>query len=292
MLKNRRISLFDIFNTSFLLILAAITIFPLYNVIIASLTTEVDYFRNPLMLFPKNINLDSYIFVITNKNIINAMMSSLTVTIGGTLYSMFLTVSIAYVLTKIKVKGIKYLFGFIIFTMFFNGGLIPYYMLVRGLGLIDSLLSIILPLGINTFYMIIVLSAFRDIPASLEEAAKIDGANDIYILFRIIIPVTLPTIMSIILFYSVDKWNEWYNALLFLKNPKIFPLTYLLRSIVIETSSSSITMGGDQLAKLKNAYTVGIQKASIMFAILPVMLIYPFMQRYFTKGIMIGAIKG
>lgn len=288
----KRFKTFDAFNIIVLSFVALITIFPLYYVLIMSLTTQGDYLQNPLMLFPKNLNFDSYEYILSNKNVIRSLGNSVFITFLGTLYSMILTLACAYVLTKKNVKGIGFLFWYITFTMFFGGGLIPYYLLIKGLGLYDTMLALILPQGINTFYMLILLNALRDVPASIEESAKIDGANDIRILFVICVPLIAPSVMCILLFYIVDKWNEWYSAMLFIKNSKNYPISYLIRSIVVESSLSFTSVADQQLKSARPVYTIGVQRAAIIISIIPIMLIYPFLQKYFAKGIMIGAVKG
>jgi putative aldouronate transport system permease protein len=283
---------FNIFNMVILAIVALTTLFPLYYVLVTSLTTQGDYLQKPLMLYPMNINLDSYEYILSNKNTIRSIFNSSFITIAGTLYSMVLTLSCAYVLMNKYIKGINFLFKLVIFTMFFNGGLIPYYLTIKNLGLYDSLLALILPHGINTFYMIIVLNALREVPESLRESARIDGANDIIILIKIYIPLIVPTVMCITLFYIVDKWNEWYSAMLFIKTSDRYPISYLLRSIVVQSSQSFITVAEQQINRMRPKYTVGIQRAAIIISIIPIIIIYPFLQKYFAKGIMIGSVKG
>jgi putative aldouronate transport system permease protein len=283
---------FNIFNMVILAIVALTTLFPLYYVLVTSLTTQGDYLQKPLMLYPMNINLDSYEYILSNKNTIRSIFNSSFITIAGTLYSMVLTLSCAYVLMNKYIKGINFLFKLVIFTMFFNGGLIPYYLTIKNLGLYDSLLALILPHGINTFYMIIVLNALREVPESLGESARIDGANDIIILIKIYIPLIVPTVMCITLFYIVDKWNEWYSAMLFIKTSDRYPISYLLRSIVVQSSQSFITVAEQQINRMRPKYTVGIQRAAIIISIIPIIIIYPFLQKYFAKGIMIGSVKG
>jgi len=291
-MRRKNIKIFDVVNLIILSLMAIITIFPLYYVLTLSLTTQGDYLQNPLMMYPKNINLDSYIFILSNNNVLRSFMNSTIIVVAGTIYSMFLTLSLAYVLTKKQVKGIGLIFGFVVFTMFFSGGLIPYYLLIKNLGLYNSLLALILPQGINTFYMLILLNALRDIPDSIMESARIDGANDIIILFKICMPLIAPSFMCIMLFYIVDKWNEWYSAMLFINNSKNYPVSYLIRTIVVESSLSFTTVTDQQIRGLKPIYSLGIQRAAIIISIIPIMLIYPFLQKYFAKGIMIGAVKG
>lgn len=293
-MKHKKIKVFDVINISILSLMALITILPMYYVLVGSLTTEGAYLRNPLMLIPENINFDSYLHILSSKNIIRSLMNSSVITIGGTIYSMILSLACAYALTKKHVKGMKVVFGLIIFTMYFGGGLIPFYLLIKNLGLYNNLLSLILPQGINTFYMLILLNAFRGIPDSIEESAKIDGANDIRILFEICIPLIVPSVMCIMLFYIVDKWNEWYSAMLFIKTSNNYPISYVLRTIIVESSLSlsSSSVSSQQINNMRPVYTLGVQRAAMIISIIPILVIYPFLQKYFAKGIMIGAVKG
>jgi putative aldouronate transport system permease protein len=178
----------------------------------------------------------------------------------------------------------------IVFTMYFSGGLIPMYLTVRGVGLYNSLFSQIFPTAINTTNLIIMLTAFNAVPASLEESAKIDGANHFLILFRIIIPVTLATIAVMVLYYAVGHWNSWFNAMIFIRDRERFPLQLILREVLILGSTESMTLGSDVGAIAFAQET--IKNAIVIVATLPILFLYPFLQRYFVKGVMIGSIKG
>lgn len=282
---------YDIVAYTLLTLLAVATIFPFYNVLVVSFTTETAIIKNPLMLWPQEFTLASYSTILSDQNFVRSFFNSLFITVTGTAYSMLLTTCGAFVLTKTHVKGIKFLFGMIVFTMFFGGGLIPTYINIVNLGIVDTFAAVILPAGINTFYMIILINAMRDLPQGLEESAKIDGANEIVTLLRIIIPLCLPTLMAIMLFTIVDKWNEWYSSLLYLTDPKKWPMTYVVRSMLNKITSIT-DPATQQMLNKKEVFASGLQRAAIILNILPIMVIYPFMQRYFAKGIMVGAIKG
>ena len=282
---------YNIFEYLFLGLFALVTIYPFYNVLVVSLTTESALIHDPMMLYPKEFTLMSYQTILRDPNFIRAFCNSILVAVLGTAYSMILTICCSYVLTKTQVKGIKFFFGMIIVTMFFNGGLIPTYLNIQSLHIMNSIWAVILPAGINTFYMILMVNSIRHLPASLEESARIDGAGDGTILFRIIVPLCKPTIMAILLFTIVDRWNEWYSVMLYLNDPKKWPLTYVLRNMLIKITSSTDPATQRLLAQ-KEVFSSGLQRAAIILTILPIMLIYPFLQKYFTKGIMVGAIKG
>lgn len=283
--------LFNIVEYLFLGLFALITIYPFYNVLVVSLTTESALIREPMMLYPKEFTLASYRTILQDPKFTRAFGTSVLISVLGTAYSMLLTICCSYVLTKTHVKGMKFLFWMVVVTMFFNGGLIPVYLNIQSLHIMNTIWAVILPAGINTFYMIIMINSIRDLPPGLEESATIDGANDIIILFRIVIPLCMPTIMAILLFTIVDRWNEWYSVMLYLNDAKKWPLTYVLRNMLIKITSSTDPATQRLLAQ-KEVFASGLQRAAIIFTILPIMAIYPFLQKYFAKGIMVGAIKG
>jgi len=176
--------------------------------------------------------------------------------------------------------------------MFFSGGLIPYYLVVRGVGLVDSIFSMIVPAGINTFYMILIKSYFTNIPESIEESAKMDGANEIYTLFKIIIPISAPIIATMTLFYAVDRWNEYFNAMLFIKTPSKLPIQSILRNMLVNLEvSASASMSQALQASTRPVYAQSLRMSIVVITSLPILLLYPFLQKHFTKGIMIGSIK-
>jgi len=264
---------FNGFNYAILSILAIFTLLPFYNVIITSLALQTDIIQSPILLVPKRITFDSYIYIFNDNLMIRSFLNSIFITITGTLYSIFLIFTFAYVLSKNKVKGVKLLFIYIVITMYFSGGLIPDYILIKNLNMMNKFSSLILPQGINTFYLFVVLGYLRGNPASLEDAAKI-------------------VIMTICLFLIVDRWNDWFPAMLYLKDSEKFPVSYLLRTIIVGANQSVLQIGQNEIDRWKNVYPEGIQKASIVFVMAPIMILYPFVQKYFTKGITLGAIKG
>ena len=200
----------------------------------------------------------------------------------------------AYGLSRKPFPGKKAIMILIIFTMYFSGGIIPLYLLVKSLGLMDHLLSVVLVYGVNTFYMLIIKNYFESIPESIEESAKIDGANEFYILFKIMIPLSMPIIATFLLFFLVDRWNEWYSALLFIRSSSKWPLQLVLREVINNTGSEisnalKANRASDTL--LNKVFSQGIKMAAIVITMAPIMLVYPFVQKYFIKGILIGSVK-
>ena len=283
---KKRVDWFNIVNIIVLTFLALMVIFPFYYVLVVSFVSEAEYNTSSL-LYPKNPITNHYQTIILHSGLLNSFRNSGIVVVLGIVYNMLLTISMSYGLSKKNFPGRALLFNLVIFTMYFSGGLIPYYLLVRNLGLRDSLFSIVLPFGLNVFFMIILKNFMQQIPAELEESAKIDGANQLRILVQIIIPMVVPAIATLILFYSVDRWNEWFSAMLFINNRALYPVQLMLREIL--TTGSTLQNVPSEISY--RPFGEGIKSASVMVVMLPVMCIYPFLQKYFVKGVMIGAIK-
>ena len=263
-------------------------IYPFYNSILVSLSNKTDYLRTPFMLWPKKFDFTAYEFIFNSRSIGYGYRVTVFITLVGVLYSMFLTVPLAYAFSRNKFPGRILILNLIIFTMYFQGGLIPYYLLVRNLGLMNSIWVLILPIGVSTFNFLITRNYFRTIPASLEESAKMDGANELYILVRIIVPLAMPVLAVIALFYGVASWNEWFNGLLFIRDARKQPLQLVLRNI-ISTLTMDVANVPDSVKR--EAFGDGVKMAAIIVTMVPIMCIYPFVQKYFVKGIMLGAIK-
>ena len=204
----------------------------------------------------------------------------------GTAYQLFFTVITGYALSRNKWLGKNFVMNMILVTMFFGGGLIPYMQLISKLGLYDNFLVMIIPGAIDTYNMLLMRNYFASLPPDLEESAKIDGANDVQIFFKVYLPMSLPMLATIGLFFAVGNWNSWYNAMLFIKKEEYYPLQYVLQQLIQETASNV-----DGMAQ-KDAVSEGFKMASVFFTIVPMMCFYPFLQRFFVKGLVVGAIKG
>ncbi|WP_459966276.1 carbohydrate ABC transporter permease [Paenibacillus sp. JCM 10914] len=278
-------------NYTFLIALVVITLYPLLYVLFASLSDSSQLLANKGLLWkPVGFSLDAYKSVLANPGIAIGFRNTLFIVVFGVIVNLFMTALGAYVLSRKNVMWNKVFMFLIVFTMFFGGGLIPLYLMVRGVGLLDSLWSTILPFAISTFNLIIMRTSFMGIPDSLEESAKIDGANHFTILFRIIIPLSMPVIAVMILYYAVDKWNGWFYASVFIKSRELFPLQLVLREILIANSTESMSAGASAADRFQIGET--IKYATIMVATVPILCIYPFLQRYFVKGVMVGSLKG
>ncbi|MCL2058035.1 MAG: carbohydrate ABC transporter permease [Oscillospiraceae bacterium] len=261
----------------------------MYNSVLVSFTSQADYVRSPFMLFPKRIVTDSYYIVFESRALFTGMWVTLRITLLGVMYNMLLTVLMAYSFNKVF-PGKKIIMYLIFFTMYFDGGLIPFYMLIRDMGLMDTLACMILPTGISIMYMTVIRKYFAAIPDELSESAKIDGASELTILFRIIMPLAMPMVVTFTLYYAVDRWNEWWYGMLFVKSAFRQPLQYVLRGIIMATGQQAMS------SSLMDAgiipYAEGVKMASVVITMTPIMCVYPFLQKYFVKGLAIGAVKG
>ncbi|MGG1634950.1 carbohydrate ABC transporter permease [Paenibacillus sp. NRS-1760] len=292
MTKKNKMQTFDIINITFLAVISIFMIYPFYNVIIISFAKYDDLVQAGMYLIPKSFDLDAYKTVLSDSSFYKGFIVSVFITIVGTSISMILSVCGGYALSKKDMPGRNLFLFIILFTMFFSGGLIPYYLTVKAVGLIDTIWVMILPIAVSTWNLIIIKNYFNNFPASLEESARLDGANDIQILMKIVIPTSMPVIATFSLFYAVDRWNEWWNALIFVSDKDIRPLQIVLREILINYSST-ISEAAKQalLTGDKVIFATSIQMAAIVVTMVPIIIVYPFLQKYFVKGIMIGSIK-
>ena len=291
-MKHNKTTGFDAFNSILMIVLAIIAIFPLYYVVLISFADYSSVQKQLIYILPTSFNTEAYKLVFNEKLFFNAFLVSVFITVVGTVVSMTFSTAASYALSKKFVPGQKLMFTLILIPMFFSGGLIPYYLTIKNLGLIDKIWVLILPGAVNSFYLILMKNFFEDLPASIEESAKIDGANDLYILYRIVLPTSAPVIATISLFYAVDRWNEYYGALLFISNRNLYPLQLVLREAVLDFSQIMASTIGAQIAQSNRAtYTQGLQMAIIVISTIPIFCVYPFLQKHFTKGIMFGAIK-
>ncbi|MFB9326121.1 carbohydrate ABC transporter permease [Paenibacillus aurantiacus] len=284
---------FDVVIYTLLTLLVVATLYPLLYVLFASFSDAGQLIVNKGILWkPLGFSLEAYKSVLANPGIANGYRNTLFILVAGVLVNLFMTSLGAYVLSRKNVMWNNVFMFFIVFTMFFGGGLIPLYLVVKGVGLLDSLWSTIIPFAVSTFNLIIMRTAFMGIPDSLEESAKIDGANHFTILFRIIIPLSMPVIAVMILYYAVDKWNGWFYASIFIKSRELFPLQLVLREILIANSTDGMAAGAGATASDRFQIGETIKYATIMVATVPILCVYPFVQRFFVKGVMVGSLKG
>ncbi|ULL20005.1 carbohydrate ABC transporter permease [Paenibacillus sp. H1-7] len=283
---------FDCINVLFLCTLTAVTLYPFLHVAFASVSTPSELASHSGLLFhPIGIQWEAYKLVLSNPLIVSGYKNTLIYVTVGTALNVLVTALMAYALSRKGVLLRNYIMMFIVFTMFFSGGLIPTYLMIKGMGLLNSIGALVLPGLISTMNLIIMRTYFQSIPESLEESARLDGAGDWVILFRIIIPLSMPVISVMILYYGVGHWNAWFNASIYLNKAELYPLQLVLRNILINnnTEDMMVTLGIDKKGQDMSEV---IKYSTIMVATIPVLIVYPFLQRYFAKGVMIGAIKG
>ena len=290
--KSKGYTVFTVFNYIILTFIGLVCLYPLYYVVIASFSDPVKLISHDgLLLLPlKNYTLDGYRMVFQNKLVMSGYKNTLIVLVAGVCINMLLTILGAYVISQRQLMLRKPLTIFIIITMFFSGGLIPAYLNVRDLGMMDTLLALIMPNAINTSNLLIMRSAFMSVPESLSEAAEIDGASHRQILFQVMVPLVKATMAVLVLYYGVAHWNSWFNASIYLRSSDKFPLQLVLRNILIEGETSDML---SDVGSADNPQAVQLLKYSlIVVSTLPIMCIYPFLQRFFEKGVMLGAVKG
>ena len=283
---SSKIGGFDIVLFFILLLFALSIIFPFYYLFIISITPDRIYLNSPFLLWTPEITFEAYKAVFEDIRIWKGLGITLILLFGGTAYQLFFTVITGYALSRHNWVGKNFVMNMILVTMFFGGGLIPYYILISSLHMMDTIWVMIIPGAIDTFNMLLMRNYFASLPKELEESARVDGANDIQIFVKIFLPLSLPMLATVGLFFAVGNWNSWYNGMLFNSSPDLKTLQQVLQDIIV-TNSSSIE--NPNPGKLNSE---SLKMAAIFFTIVPMMCFYPFVQRYFVKGIVVGAIKG
>lgn len=281
--------MFHALNHIFFILLGLSTIFPFINLIAKSFSSEAAVVSGMVTVYPIDFQVGTYKYVASNSLFLHAFMVSITVTAAGSLLALCMTTLAAYPLSKPRLRGRKFFIVLYLFTMLFSGGLIPTYLLMHKLGLIDKLPVLFLPYMINVYNMLIIKSYFESLPDSLEESAKIDGASNMTILARIILPLSMPVLATIALFYAVTFWNDYFTSLIYINSAELKPLQLYLKELFVSSTDAFLRTNVD--ASL-NVSPQSIQAASIILATLPILLMYPFLQKYFVKGVLVGSVKG
>jgi putative aldouronate transport system permease protein len=280
--------LFPIINGSILVLIALACLLPFVNVISSSFASTQEVVSKRFILFPTTFSLDAYRYILSTPTIFKSLAVSIGVTGIGTLVSMVLTALMAYGLSRKYLLGRNFFNFIVVFSMLFSGGMIPTFLVVKYVGLIDSYWSLILPVAINAFNLIIMRNFFQALPDSLEESAKMDGCTDFGVFLKIMLPLALPSIATISLFYAVTYWNTYMTAILYINDSTKWPVQVLLRQIVIV--SSGMQAEGSSVDVVPPAQT--IKMAVIVIATVPMLIAYPFVQKYFVKGALVGSVKG
>ncbi|MFD0717281.1 carbohydrate ABC transporter permease [Paenibacillus sp. GCM10027626] len=282
---------FKVFNMMLMCFIALICIYPFLYILALSLSDSSEVLSGKVSIYPKGFNLTAYQMILQHPNFLSGYKNTVLYTVVGTAIGLFMTIICAYPLSKKHLKGKGIILGMILFSMLFSGGLIPSFLLVKGLGLYDSIWAIVIPGAISPFNMIIMRTFFQTIPDSLEESAAIDGLNPIQILIKIVLPLSKPIIATIGLFSAVYFWNDWFYSMIYLSDNSKYPVMMFLRNIVAGAELAA-REGGMRDSSSLNVVSSTLRSATIMMVTLPILLSYPFVQKYFVKGMMIGSIKG
>ena len=280
--------IFDITNYLMLLIVIILSVYPKLYIFNSSISDPDQLLRSKALMFlPEGFQMKAYQLVLQNPKIYTGYMNTLFYVIVGTLLNLLMTSLAAYALSRQDLYGRKFMMKLITFTMFFGGGMIPTFLLIQNLGMIDTRMAVIVPAAISTFYFMIMKTNFESIPNELVESARLDGANDFVILFRIILPVSKAILAVMTLYYAVDHWNDYMKPLLYLRSQEFYPIQLVLRDILLSNSTEAMGAGTD------SGFAIGenIKYATIIVSTLPIMLVYPFVQKYFVQGALVGAVK-
>lgn len=284
---------FSFFNYFFLAIILLLILYPLYFVVSASFSNPTYILTGEMWLWPKGFNLDAYKKVFENEDIVNGFINTLKYTTFGTLINVIMTIMAAYPLSRKDFYGRNVIMAIFVFTMFFSGGLIPTYLLIRDLGMINTFWVMVIPNAVAVWNIIIMRTFFQTtIPLELQESAQIDGCGNIRILINIVLPLSLPVIAVMVLFYAVGHWNSYFNALIYLSDKEKFPLQLVLREILIKGEMDEMIKATSESFLKQQLSVEGLKYAALIVSNLPMMILYPFLQRYFVKGFMVGSIKG
>ena len=285
--------IFDVLNYLIVTLIAVTTLFPFVYIIGASFATEYEIATRPLFIIPQDVTLNAYKFIFSSNKILQGFRNSIFITVCGTAINLFFTVTMAYALSKTRLRGRNFFLNMVIISMFFSGGMIPGYIIIANvLNMKNTFWAVLLPGAISSYNLMIVKNFFQGIPQELEESAAIDGSTDIGILWKIVLPLSLPVLATFGLFYAVGHWNAYFGAMIYMTGAKEkWPLQVLLRELIILANGSAgdITNMDPEFVQPPEQ---SVKMAVIVVSTVPIMCIYPFLQKYFVKGVMVGALKG
>ena len=285
--RNKENFIFDTIVTLLVLLVLAICLIPFIYILSASLSGSKPLTNGEVFLWPKEFNINAYIKIFQYPNFLRSYGNTIFYTVAGTGISMVMTCLMAYPLAHTRLKGHAFFMKMVIITMFFSGGLVPKYLLMNSLHLVGTRWSIVLPMAINTFNLIVLINFFKTIPHELEEAALIDGMGYFGIMRNIFIPLSIPALATICLYYAVYYWNDWFNALIYLKSEQ-YPVMMILRNLV----NGTMQMDTGSTATERDTVSIALKSAVIITSSVPIIVLYPFLSKYFVKGLTIGGVKG
>ncbi|MCI5969676.1 MAG: carbohydrate ABC transporter permease [Clostridia bacterium] len=288
---SRGEAVFNVVNYIFLAFCVIITLLPFVTIIAKSFSDTVAIESGKVFLWPVDFNTKAYKNLIADGQLLRSMKNTVIITVVGTVLNMIFTTTAAYALSKKRLLGGKFIMKMMTFTMIFSGGTIPHFIVVKSLGLMNTYGALWLPGLITVYNLIVMKSFFEQLPESLEEAARIDGANDLLIFFKIVLPLSLATIATITLFYAVSWWNEYFNGMIYISSSSKMPLQVKLRQMIATVGQVNLTETDGETMDKKLAKDA-VQAAAMVISTIPMLCIYPFLQKYFVKGVMVGAVKG
>ncbi|NLC92958.1 MAG: carbohydrate ABC transporter permease [Treponema sp.] len=280
--------IFKIFNTIFMILICVVTLYPFLYLVSQSFSSEQAIMQGKVTLLPVDFNISTYKSVLAKGDFLRSYKNTLIYSVIGTVLAVLLSCFLAYPLSKKELKANKFITKFVIFTMYFGGGLIPNYVLMQRLHLVNHVAGFLIPSLLSTYYIILMKSFFQDTPKELEEAGELDGLSPIGIFFKIVFPLSMPIIATMILFNAVGYWNNWYNSFLYLDKKEMWPVAYYLRTIITGASTSA-DPGEASAEKLQIA--ANIKSCSMVLMALPIICVYPFVQKYYVQGMMLGGVK-
>ncbi|MBP1993665.1 carbohydrate ABC transporter permease [Paenibacillus eucommiae] len=298
MIRNKSERLFNVVNILFMLFLCVVTLYPYLNQLAVSLNDGQDTIFGGITIYPRDFTWENYVTVFTNAGFVTSLLVSLLRVVAGTILGLVLITGAAYAISKRNLPGRNFFIFFLIIPTFISGGLIPTYILYKNLHLMNHFMVYVLPMAFVFFYMIIIRTYLQSLPPSLEESAVIDGANEFQILFRIMIPLSMPVMATVMLWLAVAHWNDWTTSLYFITKKDLFTLQYVMYKVVKEAELinemmvlRAMTSGGGGASQQVTVTPESVKAATIIVATLPIVMLYPFLQKYFIKGVMIGAVK-
>jgi len=290
MQESIQYKIFKVFNVAILLLIVYVTLYPFINIVAQSFSSEANITAGNVNLIPKGFNVETYKVIMADSMFWINYKNTVIYTVVGTVISLVFSTMLAYPLSKKRLKGRNFLVMFVVFTMFFNGGLIPNYVLINKLGMANTMWAIVIPAAISVFNLLIMKTFFENIPEELEEAAIMDGSNTYGILIKIVLPLSLPILATMMLFYAVGHWNSWFPAFLYFSDKELFPVSIYLRNM-IKGAESSLSAGATSADNL-NQISSNIKSVTMVLTVLPILCVYPYIQKYFVTGVMLGSVKG
>ncbi|WP_054705991.1 carbohydrate ABC transporter permease [Bacillus sp. JCM 19041] len=282
--------IFKFFNAALMLLIIFVTLYPFLNIVAQSFSSEANIVAGNVNLIPQGFNIDTYRVVMSDNMFWINYKNTVIYTVVGTAISLVLSTMLAYPLSKRRLRGRNFIIMFVVFTMFFNGGLIPNYVLISSLGFGNTIWAIVIPGAISVFNLLIMKTFFENIPEELEEAAIVDGSNTYGILLKIVLPLSKPILATMMLFYAVTHWNSWFPAFLYFSDKDLFPVSMYLRNMIkgVEGTLSTGATSADNL----NQISSNIKSVTMVLTVLPILCVYPYIQKYFVSGVMLGSVKG